>query len=120
MRPKSAKKNALTQSNGESVAILVDPPYLYLGPQSSSSPSFISAKGVTDILSIGASPLSIIPNVTYNRISLLDDAYSPIEANAIITTVAENPPRKIFVHCSVGVAFTNDCSWIPYDEEEQR
>ncbi|KAJ3489786.1 hypothetical protein NLI96_g1875 [Meripilus lineatus] len=91
------------------VAILVDAPYLYLGPRSSASPSFLTKYHITDVLSIGSTPPSTLSHITYHRISLSDDAEAPIDhavsaASEIITTIASHPPRRIFVHCSAAVS----------------
>ncbi|TFY76509.1 hypothetical protein EWM64_g7502 [Hericium alpestre] len=110
MPPKSAKKKgAPSRSGSGDVAILVDPPYLYLGPRSSASASFLSTHGITDVLSIGATPPLTIPNIKYHRISLIDDSAFSIEqvivdASHIIATVAANPSGRIFVHCSAAIS----------------
>lgn len=107
MPPK--KKAAASKSGSGDAAILVDPPYLYLGPRTSASPSFISTHAITDVLSIGASPPSTVPNVKYHRLSLSDDPGSSIdqvvaEASNIIAAVAATPAGRVFVHCSAAVS----------------
>ncbi|KAJ7621090.1 hypothetical protein FB45DRAFT_134359 [Roridomyces roridus] len=84
--------------------------YLYLGLRASTSATFISTHTVTDVLSIGSSPLVILPGVAYHRLSLTDDIDASLDrvispANDFITAVADDQPRRrILVHCSAAVS----------------
>ncbi|KAF8883928.1 protein-tyrosine phosphatase-like protein [Mucidula mucida] len=106
MPPKKTKKN---ESNSGDAAILVESPYLYLGPKSSASAAFLSSHYITDVLSIGATPPVVVPDINYHRLSLSDNTEAPIEkvimdASDIITAVASRPAGRVFVHCSAAVS----------------
>jgi atypical dual specificity phosphatase len=86
-------------------ANLIFSPYLYLGPRSSVSSTFIAANAITHVLSIGSTPASTLP-VHYHRLSLSDDPSSSIDqvsekADAIIEAAKDG---RILVHCSAGVS----------------
>ena len=81
-------------------------PYLYLGPRTSVSATFIATNGITHVLSIGSTPASKNLPVHYHRLSLSDDRSSSIDrvsemADAIIEAAKDG---KILVHCSAGVS----------------
>ncbi|ETW75889.1 hypothetical protein HETIRDRAFT_330519 [Heterobasidion irregulare TC 32-1] len=107
MPPK--RKAAASKSGSGDAAILVDPPYLYLGSCTSASTSFLFAHAITDVLSIGASPPSTVPNIKYRRLSLSYDPGSSIdqvvaEASDIIVAVATTLAGRVFVHCFAAVS----------------
>ncbi|KAF7316472.1 Dual specificity protein phosphatase 19 [Mycena indigotica] len=107
--PKKSKKNTPSGSTGgEQLAAVRVLPYLYLGPRTAVRAAFCSAQGITHVLSIGSTPAEIIPSITYERLSLVDSASSPIaeassKANAIILAIAKSG-GKILVHCSAAVS----------------
>ncbi|KAJ6490608.1 protein-tyrosine phosphatase-like protein [Mycena vitilis] len=96
----------------QSAASLVFPPSIYLGPCSAaSSNSFLAAKSITHVLSIGASPKENIDGVVYHRVSLTDSPSSSISAVcdsacAIIDAALKhkNETGRIFIHCSAGIS----------------
>lgn len=91
------------------VAVLTVPPYLFLGPYTSASRSFIDSVGITHIISIGRAPACPDhPNVQYHRLQLLDKDMSSIfaasdKANQIIADARERGGR-VLVHCVAGVS----------------
>ncbi|KAJ8585417.1 DSPc-domain-containing protein [Rhizopogon salebrosus TDB-379] len=91
------------------VAVLVVPPYLFLGPYTSASRSFIDSVGITHIISIGRTPACLDhPNVQYHRLQLLDKDMSSIyaasdKANQVIMD-AKDSGGKVLVHCVAGVS----------------
>ncbi|KAJ6608643.1 protein-tyrosine phosphatase-like protein [Mycena sp. CBHHK59/15] len=102
------KKNRNSTSTGDT-AVLIKAPYLYLGPRTSASASFVAAHGITHVLSIGSTPPSTLPGVEYHRLSLSDDLSSPLDkvisgANDIISAVAAMPSGRILLHCSAAVS----------------
>lgn len=104
-RPKDAKKVAKNKHAGG----LILSPYLYLGPRTAASTQFLTAHGITHVLSIGATPVSRDSRgVAYNRLSLADDISSSIEEvseNAgTIIEAAKAANGKILVHCSAAVS----------------
>ncbi|KAG2071851.1 DSPc-domain-containing protein [Suillus decipiens] len=90
-------------------AVLVVPPYIFLGPYTSASRSFIDSAGITHIISIGRAPVCPDhPHVQYHRLQLLDKDMSSIHtvidrANQVITD-ARNSGGKVLVHCVAGVS----------------
>ncbi|KII86714.1 hypothetical protein PLICRDRAFT_265916 [Plicaturopsis crispa FD-325 SS-3] len=110
MPPKSKKlANTKTSTSSSDSAFLVAAPYLYIGPRISTSASFLSSHHITHVLSIGATPQSSLPNVTYHRLSLSDDHTSSIDqvvadASKIIDAVAATPSGRVLVHCSAAVS----------------
>ncbi|KAJ7070066.1 protein-tyrosine phosphatase-like protein [Mycena amicta] len=83
-------------------------PYLYLGPRTAASAAFCSAQGITHVLSIGSTPAATLPSITYQRLSMVDNASSLItevssKANTIILAVVKSGGR-ILVHCSAAVS----------------
>jgi len=57
-------------------AVLIIPPYLFLGPYTSASRSFIDSVGITHIISIGRTPTCPDhPNVQYHRLQLFGQGY---------------------------------------------
>ncbi|KAJ6546350.1 protein-tyrosine phosphatase-like protein [Mycena sp. CBHHK59/15] len=102
------KKNRNSTSTGDT-AVLIKAPYLYLGPRTSASASFVAAHRITHVLSIGSTPPSTLPGVEYHRLSLSDDLSSPLDkvissANDIISAVAAMPSGRILLHCSAAVS----------------
>ncbi|KAJ7489586.1 protein-tyrosine phosphatase-like protein [Mycena latifolia] len=96
------------KKSGDS-AVLILAPYLYLGPRSSASAAFISAHAITHVLSIGSTPPSTLPGVTYHRLALSDDVDSSLDkvissANDIIASIADSQSSRILVHCSAAVS----------------
>ncbi|KAK4176572.1 protein-tyrosine phosphatase-like protein [Triangularia setosa] len=86
-------------------------PHLYLSPASATSlkstPSLLS-HGITTIISVGRSPLSQHPDITYHRLPLLDSENVPLgptvrKACEIIDEV-EKKGGKVLVHCSAGIS----------------
>ncbi|OCB86438.1 hypothetical protein A7U60_g6559 [Sanghuangporus baumii] len=67
----NADTNADADADSGAVEIL---PYLFLGPRSAAaSEPFIRARGITHVLSIGASPpRPALPGVVYTRVPMLD------------------------------------------------
>ncbi|KAG1753216.1 protein-tyrosine phosphatase-like protein [Suillus lakei] len=90
-------------------AVLAVPPYIFLGPYTSTSRSFIDSAGITHIISIGRAPVCPNhPHVQYHRLQLLDKDVSSIytaidRANQVITD-ARNSGGKVLVHCVAGVS----------------
>jgi atypical dual specificity phosphatase len=87
-------------------ANLIFSPYLYLGPRSSVSLTFIAANAITHVLSIGSTPASTDLPVHYHRLSLSDDPSSSIDqvsekADAIIEAAKDG---RILVHYSAAVS----------------
>ncbi|KAG2038565.1 protein-tyrosine phosphatase-like protein, partial [Suillus americanus] len=88
---------------------LAVPPYIFLGPYTSASKSFIDSAGITHIISIGRAPVCPNhPHVQYHRLQLLDKDISSIytaidRANQVITD-ARNSGGKVLVHCVAGVS----------------
>lgn len=108
LKSKSKNLKDVASTSGDA-AVLIISPYLYLGPKSSTSSSFLTSHKITHVLSIGASPQTNLPNVIYNRLSLSDDPSSSIsqvveQANTIIDAVAGSPSGRILVHCSAAVS----------------
>ncbi|RSM19564.1 hypothetical protein CDV31_001451 [Fusarium ambrosium] len=106
------RKGSKSQRAGQSkasAAVLVFPPFLFLGPCSAaSSSSFLQTNGITSVLSIGSTPSEKIAGVTYYRISMVDSPSAPISeaiesAANIIDQVAE-ADGKVLVHCSAGIS----------------
>ncbi|CAL1713987.1 unnamed protein product [Somion occarium] len=91
----------------ESASLILDP-YLYLGPCSAASSSFVSSVGITHILSIGSTPTTHFPNVVYERIPLIDSPTSSLlhAANraAIFLDSVEAAGGKVLVHCSAAIS----------------
>ncbi|KAJ3547255.1 hypothetical protein NM208_g1610 [Fusarium decemcellulare] len=92
-----------------SAAVLVFPPFLYLGPCSAASSStFLQTNGITSVVSVGATPSDKVDGVTYHRISIADSTSSSIadatkEAGEIIDSVTDSN-GKVLVHCSAGIS----------------
>ncbi|KAH7109958.1 protein-tyrosine phosphatase-like protein [Dactylonectria macrodidyma] len=90
-------------------AVLIFPPFLYLGPCSAaSSSSFLTSNGIIAVISIGSTPSEKVDGVTYHRISMADSPSSSISeaiktTNTIIDSVAE-ADGKVLVHCSAGIS----------------
>ncbi|KAG2100263.1 protein-tyrosine phosphatase-like protein [Suillus cothurnatus] len=95
--------------NKRNTAVLAVPPYIFLGPYTSASRSFIDSAGITHIISIGRAPLCPNhPHVQYHRLQLLDKDISSINtvigrANQVVTN-ARNSGGKVLVHCVAGVS----------------
>ncbi|KAJ7703070.1 protein-tyrosine phosphatase-like protein [Mycena rosella] len=91
---------------------LVIPPSIYLGPCSAASDkSFLAAKMITHVLSIGASPKENVDGVEYHRVSLADSPSSSISnvcdsACTIIDAAlkSKDATGRILVHCSAGIS----------------
>ncbi|KAJ7685556.1 protein-tyrosine phosphatase-like protein [Mycena polygramma] len=109
---KRGKVKEKASSSSQSAASLVLPPSIYLGPCSAaSSKSFLTAKSITHVLSIGASPKENIDGVVYHRVSLTDSPSSSISAVCdsaceIIDAALKhkNETGRIFIHCSAGIS----------------
>lgn len=105
------RKASKSQKGGQSkaAAVLVFPPFLFLGPCSAaSSSSFLQSNGITSVISIGSTPSEKIDGVTYHRISMVDSPSAPISesiesASNIIDQVA-GAGGKVLVHCSAGIS----------------
>ncbi|KZT01642.1 phosphatases II [Laetiporus sulphureus 93-53] len=87
-------------------ASLIYPPFLYLGPRTSSSAAFITAHGITHVLSIGSTPTAKVASVSYHRLPLTDSPTASIDkiiglASAVIDSARAG---KILVHCSAAVS----------------
>ncbi|KAG2365686.1 protein-tyrosine phosphatase-like protein [Suillus spraguei] len=100
---------SLRMHSRRNTAVLVVPPYVFLGPYTSASRSFIDSAGITHIISIGRAPVCPDhPHVQYHRLQLLDKDMSSIHtviarANQVITD-ARNSGGKVLVHCVAGVS----------------
>ncbi|KAJ6531270.1 protein-tyrosine phosphatase-like protein [Mycena capillaripes] len=98
--------------SSQPAASIILPPSIYLGPCSAaSSKSFLTAKSITHVLSIGASPKENIDGVVYHRVSLTDSPSSSISsvcdsASTIIDAAlkSKNATGRIFIHCSAGIS----------------
>ncbi|TCD60753.1 hypothetical protein EIP91_009546 [Steccherinum ochraceum] len=84
-------------------------PYLFLGPRSAATEPFLASHDITHVLSIGATPVSPLPQtITYTRLPLLDSPRASLEkvydgvAQAI--NAARDVKGKILVHCSAGMS----------------
>jgi len=88
------------------VANLIFSPYLYLGPRSSVSSTFIIANTIIDVLSIGSTPASTDLTVHYHRLSLSDDLSSSIDqiSEKADTIIEAAKGGRILVHCSAAVS----------------
>ncbi|KAF8649131.1 hypothetical protein AX16_005994 [Volvariella volvacea WC 439] len=126
-KPKTRTSSSKSQKKPDS-AVLIQPPYLFLGPRTSSSQSFIEAHAITHVLSVGTAPLSSLSNVTYLRLPLTDNPSSSLDrvigqASDFIDSVKPRPtpvgssedpetlaegssskPGMVLVHCVRGVA----------------
>lgn len=104
---KGSKSHKVGQS--KAAAVMVFPPFLFLGPCSAaSSSSFLQSNEITSVISIGSTPSGKIDGVTYHRISMVDSPSAPIpesieSASNIIDQVAE-AGGKVLVHCSAGIS----------------
>ena len=90
---------------------IVLPPWLYLGPRSSASKSFITENYITHVLSIGANPLAKVDGVTYYRLSISDSSSATISkitdaACEIIdgAIASKEGTGRILVHCMAGIS----------------
>jgi atypical dual specificity phosphatase len=103
------------KTNVKGGATLIYPPSLYLGPCSAASSSaFLDSHSIKNVLSIGATPSTQIPGVTYHRLALTDSQYSPIAKvidaafEIIDEAVSEKEvgagEGKILIHCSAAVS----------------
>lgn len=106
------RKGSKPQKRGQSkaaAAVLVFPPFLFLGPCSAASSSpFLQNNAITSVISIGSTPSEKIDGVTYCRISMVDSPSASISdaieaASKIIDQVAEADGR-VLVHCSAGIS----------------
>ncbi|KAI0064030.1 phosphatases II [Artomyces pyxidatus] len=84
-------------------------PYLYLGPCSAaSSQAFVSAEGITHILSIGSTPVSKLPDIIYERLPLTDCPTSTIasisEGAKVFIDTAKAGGGRVLVHCSAAIS----------------
>jgi atypical dual specificity phosphatase len=108
-RNKGKAQVPLAVGSGSETWTLIHPPYLYLGPCSaSSSPTFLNHEGITHILSIGKTPKECFPNITYERIPLMDKPDSLIAPSIDIGVKFIDAVRamgnKVFVHCSAAIS----------------
>jgi atypical dual specificity phosphatase len=103
---KGKQPKANSSDDKKESAVLVYPPYLYIGPRTAATSSFITSNSITHVLSIGSTPVSIEPSVTYHRISLSDDPSSSIEnvSDEADTVIDAAKSGKILVHCSAAVS----------------
>ncbi|KAF7975429.1 hypothetical protein HWV62_9553 [Athelia sp. TMB] len=83
-------------------------PCIYIGPfTAASDAAFLHAKGITHVLSIGHTPTSRVPGVTYLRLSLIDSESSSVDkvcaaaAPFLDEALAQG---AVLVHCSAGVS----------------
>ncbi|KAG5651238.1 hypothetical protein H0H81_009358 [Sphagnurus paluster] len=75
---KKSTSKASTKTQKDAASLILSP-YLYVGTRSSTTTAFLSAQGITHVLSIGATPASAdAPGVTYHRLSLPDHQNAPI------------------------------------------
>ncbi|KAI0079422.1 DSPc-domain-containing protein [Panus rudis PR-1116 ss-1] len=97
-----------SKSGDSSTASLILPPFLYLGPCSAASSSFVSSEGITHILSIGSTPATKFPNITYERIPLTDSPTSSLaeaaSSAATFLDAVEAKGGKVLVHCSAAIS----------------
>jgi len=99
-------------AKGQSDAVSLILPYLYIGPCSatSSTSTFVARQGITHIISVGKKPGSMLDSVTYLRLSIEDDPSANLskaggEAIAFINKArAGKKQSKVFVHCSAGIS----------------
>ncbi|KAH9951883.1 protein-tyrosine phosphatase-like protein [Amylocystis lapponica] len=102
-----AAKQQLASS--KDAATLILPPNIFLGPCSAASSSkFLSAEGITHILSIGSTPASRLPNITYERLPLTDSPSSSIsqtvESAVVFIDGARLKNGKVLLHCSAAIS----------------
>ncbi|KAG2359396.1 protein-tyrosine phosphatase-like protein [Suillus spraguei] len=89
---------SLRMHSRRNTAVLVVPPYVFLGPYTSASRSFIDSAGITHIISIGRAPVCPDhPHVQYHCLQLLDKDMSSIH------TVIDRA-NQVLVHCVAGVS----------------
>ena len=107
------RQKAQTGSSTEAVSLIL--PSLYLGPCSAASNKvFLDANAITHVLSIGSTPSSKVPGITYHRLSLTDSptaSLSKVTGNAcrfidgaIAPKSEDGNPGKLLVHCSAGIS----------------
>ncbi|OCB91191.1 hypothetical protein A7U60_g1600 [Sanghuangporus baumii] len=95
----STDTSADTNADADSGAVEILP-YLFLGPRSAAaSEPFIRARGITHVLSIGASPpRPALPGVVYTRVPMLDSPSVRIEnvyQRAREAIEAVRPPEEV-------------------------
>lgn len=105
-----AKKKPQTPNPGtKSPAACILPSLLYLAPASTTSNTpFLQHHGITHVLSIGKSPASHLPGITYLRLPLTDTPSSPIKATIdkaceFIDAAAVSNGR-VLLHCSAAIS----------------
>ncbi|RFU34732.1 hypothetical protein B7463_g1645, partial [Scytalidium lignicola] len=105
-----AKREKKTGSVSQEAATLIYPPSLYLGPRSAASDAaFLNSHSITHVLSIGTTPSTQVPSVTYHRLALTDSQTSSISkvtnaAVEIVDSVIVGETGKILIHCSAAVS----------------
>lgn len=95
-----------------SATSLVFPPSIFIGPVSSaSSILLLQENSISHVLSVGTSPSSEVPRVTYHRVSVSDSPTSSIMricgATCDIIEAApqsNNGTGRILVHYSAGIS----------------
>ncbi|KAL5518544.1 hypothetical protein ACEPAH_226 [Sanghuangporus vaninii] len=95
----SADTSAVTHADADSGAVEILP-YLFLGPRSAAAcEPFVRARGITHVLSIGASPPGpALPRVVYTRVPMLDSPSVRIEnvyQRAREAIEAVRPPENV-------------------------
>ncbi|KAH9948063.1 protein-tyrosine phosphatase-like protein [Amylocystis lapponica] len=105
-KSKAAKHQA---ASSKDAATLILPPDIFLGPCSAASSSnFLSAEGITHILSIGSTPASRLPHITYERLPLTDSPSSSIsqtiESAVTFIDGARLKGGRVLVHCSAAIS----------------
>ena len=83
-------------------------PRIYIGPFTAASDvAFLHTKAITHVLSIGHTPTSHVPGVTYLRLSLVDSESSSVDkvcATAAPFLDEALAQGAVLVHCSAGVS----------------
>ncbi|THH28567.1 hypothetical protein EUX98_g5631 [Antrodiella citrinella] len=104
--PLKNKKPPQTKSTSDAAVEIL--PFLFLGPRSAASQPFLTSHSINHVLSIGSSPPTTLPDVTYTRIPLLDtptaDLSKVYDRVAIAINAARGSGGKILVHCSAAVS----------------
>ena len=86
------------------------PPYLFLGPYTSASRSFIDSAGITHVISISnaAPACPDHPNVQYHRLQLsgrdISSIYTATDKATEVITYTGDCGGKVLVHCFAGVS----------------
>jgi atypical dual specificity phosphatase len=115
--PPKKKARATAPSSKQNPAELILEPFLYLGSQSAAtSLPFLTAKGITHIISLGCpntpTPKHFNnPSTTHLKLPLNDDS-SGVSIHATVSqgvafireAVTSNPNARVLVHCKAGIS----------------